>query len=87
MLARRAVMGYGWGMTKDPHVLEFTGITRLDLPVGKILKAAREAKLQAALVIGFDKDGDFYFASSKADGGEVLWLLELAKKRLLEVEL
>jgi len=68
-------------------ILEFHGITKLDIPVPRTLKAAKEANLQCAVVIGYDNDGEFYFASSKADGGYVLWLLEMAKKQLLEVEL
>lgn len=38
------------------------------------------------ILIGWDGDDDFRFASSYADGGTVLWLLEKAKKKLLEVE-
>ena len=34
--------------------------------------------------MAWDKDGDLYFASTMADGGEVLWLMEQCKKRLLE---
>ncbi len=71
---------------RQDKVLHFTGITRLDIPVPRILKAARQAKLTDAVVIGFDRDGEFYFASSKADGGAVLWLMELAKKKLLEAQ-
>jgi len=32
-----------------------------------------------------DKDDDFYFASSKSDGRDIIWLLEHAKKKLLEI--
>jgi hypothetical protein len=59
-------------------------ITKLDIPVERVIDAAKEAELQDVIVIGWDKNGDIYFASSKADGGEVLWLIEKAKKRLLE---
>ena len=34
--------------------------------------------------MAWDKDGDLYFASTMSDGGEVLWLMEQCKKRLLE---
>ena len=35
--------------------------------------------------MGFTADGDEeYFASSYADGGTVLWLLERLKKRLID---
>jgi hypothetical protein len=36
-------------------------------------------------VLGYDAGGDEYFASSYADGGTVLWLMERLKKRLLQV--
>lgn len=68
-------------------ILEFRGLTTLDIPVPRTLKSAVKANLQCAVVIGYDNDGEFYFASSKSDGGYVLWLLETAKKQLMEVDL
>jgi hypothetical protein len=64
-------------------VINFTGITKLDLPPDRLLEAA-VGKLDGCLILGFDSDGDFYAASSYADGGTVLWLMEQCKKRLLE---
>jgi len=61
-------------------------VTRLDIPVERILSAAKEAEMSEVVIIGFDKDGDFYFSASKADAGDVIWCLEMAKKKLLEVE-
>lgn len=60
------------------------GVTKLDLPPDRLLDMAK-GKLESVVLIGFDKDGELYFASSKADGGDVLWFMELAKKKLLEV--
>jgi len=65
------------------EVVNLETITRLDLPAERILQAALAAGLESAVVIGYDADGDEYFASSLADGGHVLWLLERAKLRLL----
>ncbi len=60
-------------------------ITDKPIPVKDVLLAADRANLKETVVIGFREDGEeFYFASSEADGGTVLWLLEMAKKRLLE---
>lgn len=59
-------------------------ITRLDGPADRAIEAAASANLETVVVIGWDADGDFYFASNKADGGDVLWLLELAKRKLFE---
>lgn len=64
-------------------ILRFNGITTLDLPTEQVLEMAKEAGLTDVVVIGYDKDGDEYFASSKSDGGDVLWLLERAKYKLL----
>ena len=66
-------------------VLLFNGVTRLDLPPDRILEGAI-GKLGGVVVIGFDHDGEFYGASSYADGGDALWPLELCKKKLLEAE-
>ncbi len=60
-------------------------VTRLDVNPERVLESAKDAGLEGVVVIGFDKDGNEYFASSYADGGTVLWLLERLKKKLLEV--
>lgn len=65
------------------NVVEFNGVTRLDLPPGRVLQRADAAGLTKVLVLGYDADGDFFFASSSPDGGDVLWLLELARIRLM----
>ena len=65
-------------------IIPFGGITYLDLPTDRILEEAKGDCSDGVVIIGFDDEGELYFASSMADGGEVIWLLELAKKRLLE---
>lgn len=70
--------------TKD-NIVEWQGITTLDIPPTRILAKAAGAKLKTCVVVGYDEDGEFYFASSVADGGTVVWMMEVAKKRLLEV--
>lgn len=74
-------------MSEPDNVVEWRGITVLDIPPTRILAKAAGASLKECVVVGFDGDGQFYFASSVADGGSVLWMFEMAKKRLLEVEL
>lgn len=66
-------------------IIELDMVTSLDIPPSRVLRGAREAKLTNLVVVGFDKDGDFYFAANKADGANTLWLLELAKKKILEI--
>jgi hypothetical protein len=61
--------------------------TRLPIEVDRVLSEAL-GKLKNVVVIGWEHDhaeggARFYFASDRADGGEVLWLLELARVKLL----
>lgn len=66
-------------------VIPFTGITRLDIEPDLVLEGAK-GKLEGVVVMGFDLEGNEYFASSYADGGTALWLAERMKKRLLEMD-
>lgn len=67
------------------NVVLFPGITKLDLPPGQILAKAAEVEFESVVVLGCTKDGQEYFCSSLADGGNVLWLLERAKHRLMRI--
>ena len=64
------------------NVVSAPVITTLNLDPAQVLAAAAEHGLEAVVVIGRGADGE-YFASSVADGGDVLWMLERAKKALL----
>lgn len=65
-------------------IVEFTGVTQLDIDPEKVLNRALN-KLEGVIVIGYEKDGEEYFASSYSDGGDILWLLERAKLKLMSV--
>ena len=65
-------------------VIPFKGITKLDLDPDTILEN-NKGKLEGVVIMGWDKDGREVFASSYADGGTVLWLVERLKKALLEL--
>jgi len=58
-------------MTKG-NVISFTGATKIDCTVDQVLDNIPRDDLQSVFVMGFDKDGDPFFASSNADGGEVM---------------
>jgi hypothetical protein len=58
------------------NVIEFSGITKLDKPVERILQRALGADLEGVVVVGFNKDGSEFFASSYADGAQVVWHLQ-----------
>lgn len=57
--------------------------TTLDIPPGRVLDAAKEQEIDPVVVIGRNKDGELYLASSTGDILEVNWLLDLAKRELL----
>lgn len=58
-------------------------ITKLDIPADRVL--SQVPSLKTVVIMGYDQDGELYFASSVADGGDVLWLMEQCKQRLLQV--
>ena len=65
------------------NVVAFNGITSLNLNPDRVLQGALEAGLTEVVIIGFDADGEEYFATSLADGGDLLWHLERTKLKLL----
>ena len=69
----------------NDNVIPIGGITKLDLPVDRVLESAK-GELEGVVLCGFDNDGELYFASTYADGGIVTWLLLQCQKRLLETE-
>ena len=64
------------------NVIPFGGITRLNLDPDIILENTK-GQLQGFVICGYDNDGKEYFASTYADGGDVLLLLERMKLNLL----
>ena len=66
------------------NVIPLGNVTRLDIPAETILEAAK-GNLDSVVLMGYDKDGELYFASSIADGGDALWLIEKLKQQLLDV--
>jgi hypothetical protein len=61
------------------------GETRLDIDPDKVLTGA-VGKLSEVVIVGYESDGSFYFASTRANGPDVLWLLKQAEQRLLAIE-
>lgn len=66
------------------NVVELPVVTRLDIDPQRVLAGALEAGMQQVVIVGYDKDGDEFFASSLADGADALWHLERAKMKLLK---
>lgn len=65
-------------------VIPLRNVTWLDLPADRVLEGAI-GRMRGVVLMGYDNDGELYFASSFADGGEILWLAEVMKKKLLEI--
>jgi hypothetical protein len=63
------------------NVIILPVITKLDVPAERILDSARH--LKSVVIAGYDEEGNEWFASSLADGGDVLWLVERFKQALL----
>ena len=61
-------------------------ITTQDVDPNRVLSEAIKNDVDSLIVVGYDKSGAFYFASSKANDTEVLWMLEKAKLTLLNSE-
>jgi len=64
------------------NVIDLPVITRLNLDPDRVLNKAI-GELKDVIIIGYDKDGNEYFASSIADGGDVVWLIERMKLKWL----
>lgn len=67
------------------NVIPIGGVTKLDIDPDMMLENTK-GSLAGVIVIGWTHDEGEYFASSIADGGDVLWLIERFKKALLEVD-
>ncbi len=63
-------------------VIIMGGATKLDIPPDRVLEGAID-KLDVAIVIGYEKGGEEYFASSVTDAETIVWLIERMKHRLM----
>lgn len=71
-------------MADNDNVLLYPGITPFNMPADVMLDKAK-GHLDDVVIVGWDKDGDLFFSSSIGNGPEVNWLLDLAKRELLNV--
>lgn len=65
------------------NVVTLPVITRLNLNADRTLESLI-GKLEGFVLSGWDKDGNEFFSTTFADGGDVLWLLERCKMALME---
>jgi hypothetical protein len=67
------------------EVVDLPIVTKLDLDPQRVLQKALAAGMTEVVIVGFGPDGEFFFSSSKADAGAVIWHLEMAKKKLMDI--
>jgi hypothetical protein len=65
-------------------VIDLNMITRLDVDPDKMLSKAI-GKLEEVVILGTTKEGDEYFASSRAAADVPIYLCERAKHRLMKL--
>lgn len=66
------------------EVVELDVQTTLAVPSERLLQKAIDGAVTNVVIIGYDPEGELWFASSDADCRAVLWLMERAKKLLLD---
>lgn len=66
-------------------VVKFTGLTKLDLKVSDVIDGARDHDLEDCIIMGTDKNGEPYLASSTGNLAEVLLEIELHKAHLIRL--
>lgn len=66
------------------NVVGFDNITTVTMTPEKILNAAKEHVPEELFVIGWDREGDLYFAGTHSDVASCLLLLETAKRDLMD---
>ena len=64
------------------NIIQLPVVTKLDLNADRVLENLI-GKLDGFVLAGWDKEGNEFFSSTFADGGDVLWLVERLKLSLL----
>lgn len=66
------------------EIVKFNGNTILPTTPKSILQQAKSWGMERCLVVGEDAEGNLKFGGSFCDAGDVLMLLELAKKFIID---
>lgn len=70
---------------RAPNVSIFTKVSPQPYDPNIMLAKAMNADLTEVVIVGLDGDGDFFFASSEASGGDGAWLLNMGLHKLMTV--
>ena len=71
-------------MAKVVHIHDGSGFMKGDLNPDVIFENMK-GEMESIFCAGYTKDGEFVTGSSIADIPTIYWMLELSKKRLLEM--
>jgi len=74
----------GLGYVTAKNVVEIGIVTTQDADPDKVLTQAM-GKLDTVIIMGYDKDGEEYFASNKSEGSLITWLMDRLKHRLMRI--
>lgn len=74
----------GTGYIEIENVLPFVGITRIDGEADNVLRHAL-GELDNVVIVGYDKDGNEFYASNIADGANALWHLQRGIHNLMTI--
>ena len=74
----------GTGYVEINNVLPFVGITRIDSEADNVLRHAL-GELDSVVIVGYDKDGNEFYASNIADGANALWHLQRGIHNLMTI--
>ncbi len=66
------------------EIVKFTGNTLMPTTPKSILTQAKKWEMDRCIIIGETKGGELKFGGSFCEAGDVLMLLELAKKFIIE---
>jgi hypothetical protein len=69
----------------NENVVLWRGVTKKDLPPELVLREVPIGEMESVVILGYMKNGSEYFASSLADGADVVWLMERLKTELMTV--
>lgn len=69
------------------NVAIFPGATEEDYDPNVVLAAAQRANLESVFVVGWTQDGELFASASIANCGDLLWLMEVAKAKMMRAVL
>ncbi len=70
-------------MSKSDNVVHLADVSEIQLTPTQLFAKAAGAKLQAAMVLGVDQDGEIYVETSQLLNQEAVWLMERFKHTIL----